>query len=213
MKLKKLVLLCSLVLGLVPLSKGQNIRGSSHDFTTKTQYNTTGELCIVCHAPHGTDPTAVPLWNHNITSQIFSTYIGYKFPTRGGLSITQPDGASKLCLSCHDGVSAINQFGGMMQGTSAAPQPLTTNDRMGTDLTNDHPISFVYNTTLALLDGQLHDPSTTPSSLGGTIATDMLDINSKLQCPSCHEVHDQTISKFLKMSNSASALCLTCHAK
>jgi predicted CXXCH cytochrome family protein len=213
MKLKKLVLLCSLVLGLVPLSKGQNIRGSSHDFTTKTQYNTTGELCIVCHAPHGTDPTAVPLWNHNITSQIFSTYIGYKFPTRGGLSITQPDGASKLCLSCHDGVSAINQFGGMMQGTSAAPQPLTTNDRIGTDLTNDHPISFVYNTTLALLDGQLHDPSTTPSSLGGTIATDMLDINSKLQCPSCHEVHDQTISKFLKMSNSASALCLTCHAK
>jgi predicted CXXCH cytochrome family protein len=213
MKLKKLVLLSSLFLGLVPLSKGQNIRGSSHDFTTKTQYNTTGELCIVCHAPHGTDPTAVPLWNHNTTSQIFSTYIGYKFPQRGGLSITQPDGASKLCLSCHDGVSAINQFGGMMQGTSSAPQPLTTNDRIGTDLTNDHPISFVYNTSLALLDGQLHDPATTPSSLGGTIATDMLDINGKLQCPSCHEVHDQTISRFLKMSNSASALCLTCHAK
>jgi predicted CXXCH cytochrome family protein len=211
MKFKQLVLLSSMLLGLSPLSKGQNIRGSSHDFSTQTKYNTTGELCIVCHAPHGTDPTAVPLWNHNTTSQMFSTYIGYKF--KGITSITQPDGASKLCLSCHDGVSAINQFGGMLQGTTPIPLPLTTNDQIGTDLTNDHPISFVYNTALATLDGALKDPSTATTSLGGTIATDMLDINSKIQCPSCHEVHDQTISKFLKMSNSASALCLTCHNK
>src|SRR5690348_7908592 len=100
MKLKKLVLLSSIILGLAPLSRGQNIIGSPHDFTTQTQYNTTGELCIVCHAPHGTDATAVPLWNHGTTTQIFSTYTGYKFKAIS--SITQPDGASKLCLSCHD---------------------------------------------------------------------------------------------------------------
>jgi len=211
MKLTKLVLLSSILLGLSPLSKGQNIRGSSHDFTSKTQYNTTGELCIVCHAPHGTDATAVPLWNHNTTSQIFSTYIGYKF--QGIASITQPDGASKLCLSCHDGVSAINQFGGKLQGTTPVPMPLTTNDRIGTDLTNDHPISFVYNTALATLDGTLKDPSTASTSLGGTIATDLLDVNGKVQCPSCHEVHDQTIYRFGKISNAGSALCLTCHNK
>ena len=211
MKLKKLVLLSSILLGLSPLSKGQNIRGSSHDFTSKTQYNTTGELCIVCHAPHGTDATAVPLWNHNTTSQIFTTYIGYKFD--GIASITQPDGASKLCLSCHDGVSAINQFGGRLQGTTPVPLPLTTSDRLGTDLSNDHPISFVYNTALATLDGTLKDPSTASTSLGGTIATDMLDVNSKVQCPSCHEVHDQTIYRFGKISNAGSALCLTCHNK
>jgi len=211
MKLMKLVLLGSILLGLSPLSKGQNIRGSSHDFTSKTQYNTTGELCIVCHAPHGTDATAVPLWNHNTTSQIFSTYIGYKF--QGIASITQPDGASKLCLSCHDGVSAINQFGGALQGTTPVPMPLTTNDRIGTDLTNDHPISFVYNTALATLDGALKDPSTASTSLGGTIATDLLDVNGKVQCPSCHEVHDQTIYRFGKISNAGSALCLTCHNK
>jgi len=217
MKLKKLVMLSSILLGLTPLCLGQNIKGSSHDFTSKTQYNTTGELCIVCHAPHGTSSVAVPLWNHNITSQIFSTYIGYKFPMRGGMTITQPDGASKLCLSCHDGVSAINQFGGAngstYQGTSPTPQPLTTNDRIGTDLTNDHPISFIYNTALAQLDGALKDPSTATTSLGGTIATDMLDINGKVQCPSCHEVHDQTIYRFGKISNAGSALCLTCHNK
>jgi len=196
---------------------GQAIRGSHHDMSTNTSYNTTGELCIVCHAPHGTSAVAVPLWNHNITAQTFSTYIGYKFPARGGLSITQPDGASKLCLSCHDGISAINQFGGPngtnMQGTSSSPVTIYAGFAFGTNLTGDHPISFVYNTALAQLDGALKDPATATTSLGGTIATDMLDINGKVQCPSCHEVHDETIFRFGKISNAGSALCLTCHNK
>ncbi len=217
MKIKKIVLISTLIVGLSPLCLGQNIKGSSHDFaqSKNAAYNSTGELCIVCHAPHGTDPTAVPLWNHHTTSQVFNTYIGYKFSLPGyvGSTITQPDGASKLCLSCHDGVSAMNQFGGMFQGPSGTPLPMTTNDRMGTDLTNDHPISFVYNTTLATTDGRLKDPATATTSLGGTIATDLLDINGKVQCPSCHEVHDPTIYRFGKISNAGSALCLTCHNK
>jgi hypothetical protein len=213
MKLTKVVLLSSILLGLTPLCKGQAIRGSHHDMSTNTSYNTTGELCIVCHAPHGTSAVAVPLWNHNITSQTFTTYVGYKFPTRGGLSITQPDGASKLCLSCHDGISAINQFGGQMQGTSPTPQLMYAGFAFGTNLTGDHPISFVYNTALATLDGALKDPATATTSLGGTIATDLLDINGKVQCPSCHEVHDETIYRFGKISNAGSALCLTCHNK
>jgi predicted CXXCH cytochrome family protein len=222
MKFKKVVLLGSILIGLTTISFGQNIRGSRHDFTTASNaaYNSTGELCIVCHAPHGTDATAVPLWNHAVTTQTFQTYIGYKFSNAGmgGSTITQPDGASKLCLSCHDGVSAMNQFGSYgnprstYQGTNS-PLPMTTNDRLGTDLTNDHPISFVYNTALATNDGTLKDPATATTSLGGTIATDLLDINGKVQCPSCHEVHDQTIYRFGKMSNAGSALCLTCHNK
>lgn len=212
MKLKKLVLLSSIILGLAPLSRGQNIIGSPHDFTTQTQYNTTGELCIVCHAPHGTDATAVPLWNHTTTTQIFSTYTGYKFKAIS--TITQPDGASKLCLSCHDGVTAKNQFGGKIQGTAGVPVTLGVHaSNLGTDLTNDHPISFRYDQALALADPGVKDPTVATTSLGGTIATDMLDINSKVQCPSCHEVHDQTIYRFGKISNAGSALCLTCHNK
>lgn len=214
MKFKRLVLLGSIILGLTPLCKAQNIRGSHHDFTTtsKSAYNSTGELCIVCHAPHGTDPTAVPLWNHHTTEQTFTTYTGYKFD--GIQTITAPDGASKLCLSCHDGVSAINQFGGKYQGPSGGPQLLGIHgSNLGTDLSNDHPVSFVYNTALALKDGTLNDPTTATTSLGGTIATDLLDINGKVQCPSCHEVHDNTINLFGRISNAGSALCLTCHKK
>lgn len=214
MRHKKLILISSMLIGLSPLCSGQQILGSHHDFSTssKAAYNSTGEVCIVCHAPHGTDPSAVPLWNHNTTSQVFTTYSGYKFD--GISTITAPDGASKLCLSCHDGVSAINQFGGKYQGPSGTPQTLGVHASMlGTDLSNDHPVSFVYNTALALLDGGLKDPATATTSLGGTIATDLLDINGKVQCPSCHEVHDQTIYRFGKISNAGSALCLTCHNK
>jgi predicted CXXCH cytochrome family protein len=213
MKLKKLVLLSSMFLGLIPLCNGQAIRGSSHDFSTRTTTNLTGELCIVCHAPHGTDPTAAPLWNHNTTSQIFTTYTGYRFD--GIASITQPDGASKLCLSCHDGVSAVNQFGGKIQGSNPVGTPMRTGtaSNLGIDLSNDHPISFVFNTALAQQDGTLKDPATATTSLGGTIQTDLLDINGKVQCPSCHEVHDPTVYKFGRISNAGSALCLTCHNK
>jgi hypothetical protein len=213
MKLKKLVLLSSIVLGLTPLCRGQQIRGSHHDFTTssKANYNSTGELCIVCHAPHGTDPTAVPLWNHHTTENTFVTYTGYKFDALP--SITAPDGASKLCLSCHDGISAMNQFGGKLQGIGGIQTIGNHAGNFGTDLTTEHPVSFVYNTALANLDGRLKDPSTATTSLGGTIAQDMLDVNSKVQCPSCHEVHDQTIYRFGKISNAGSALCLTCHNK
>jgi hypothetical protein len=136
------------------------------------------------------------------------------------MTITQPDGASKLCLSCHDGITAINQFGGTngspsstMQGTSSSPSLMYAGFSFSTNLTGDHPISFVYNTALAQADGALKDPATATTSLGGTIATDMLDINGKVQCSSCHEVHDQTIFRFGKISNAGSALCLTCHNK
>ena len=100
----------------------------------------------------------------------------------------------------------------------------------GTVLTNDHPISFIYDDALATLDGELNDPSTSPSGLGNTIMEDLLD-NGRLECSSCHDPHisrntegcsgchivhggpltGQTLS--LRIDNSGSALCLKCHNK
>ena len=233
MKLKRLVLLSSLILGLTPLSRGQ-IAGSNHDFSTagNTLYNTTGELCIVCHAPHHTDANYQPLWNHGTTTAVFATYTGYNFSKVGmggnGSAAPQPDGPSKMCLSCHDGQTAVNQFGGKYQGTTGVAQYFNHGNTMfspnggpslgGTTNTNGslagtHPISFRYDQTLATNDGALNDPTTAPSGMGGTIANDFLDQNMKVQCSSCHEVHDPTIARFLRVSNVGSALCLTCHKK
>jgi predicted CXXCH cytochrome family protein len=121
----------------------------------------------------------------------------------------QPDASSKLCLSCHDGVTAVDNFGGITTGTFT----ITGDANIGTNLSNDHPVSFTYDLALATADGGLYDPATTNSGLGGTISADML-FGGKLQCASCHDVHNSAGIDFLLVkSNAASALCLTCHNK
>ncbi len=204
-KLSALFLTVAFLVAMSGVSLGQ-ITGTDHDFKNKS-WNSSGKICIVCHTPHNSDQTVTnsPLWNHEVTAATFTLYSG-----TGTLDATvgQPDGVSKLCLSCHDGTVAMDNFGGATGGTDL----MAGSEKLGTDLTNDHPVSFTYNTALANTDGELHDPSTTNSGLGSTIDADML-FSSKLECGSCHDVHDNTNGKFLIMANSASAMCLTCHNK
>ena len=72
------------------------------------------------------------------------------------------------------------------------PQP------RGTDLTNDHPISLTFDTTLAVADGELRDPATSdPKS--GCAARESRPLfpleatgpagAAQLQCASCHDPH------------------------
>ena len=64
----------------------------------------------------------------------------------------RPSGASRLCLSCHDGSIALNDYrGSPMSGQTFMPtSPLpTTNPNLSSDLRDDHPISFAYTDALA----------------------------------------------------------------
>ncbi len=203
--MKKLsVLTTILILAFVSISFGQTIVGSAHDFSTET-WNPSGEVCIVCHTPHHAISTDAPLWNHEVTTATFTTYSSSTLDATVG----QPDGTSKMCLSCHDGTVAVDNFGGQTGGNEF----ISGDDLIGTDLSNDHPISFTYDATLATNDGGLYDPTSTNSGLGGTIADDMLS-GGKLQCSSCHDVHNGSgVAKLLVKSNANSALCLTCHNK
>lgn len=184
------------------------ITGSAHDFTGKI-WNTTNEICAPCHTPHNADTTVAgaPLWNHDVTTQVFTLYSSPTFDGAG--TAGQPSGPSKLCLSCHDGTIALDNFGGFSGGNTFILGPYN----LGTDLSNDHPVSFTYDTSLASSDGGLFDPATHNSGLGGSIADDLLYQN-KMECSSCHDVHDEAGNSFLLVkSNSGSALCLTCHDK
>jgi len=208
MKLLKVFTIMLIALAFMSVTAfGQNISGSAHDFSTEN-WNSTGEICVVCHTPHNADisVTNAPLWNHEVTGATFTVYSS---ATLTANDVGQPDGASKLCLSCHDGTVAVDNFGGNTNG-----QEFVSGDHLiGTDLSNDHPVSFVYDDNLATSDGGLYKPSTTNSGLGGTIAQDLL-FSNKLQCASCHDVHNGSgVAKLLVKSNAASALCLTCHAK
>lgn len=188
------------------LSIGQTIVGSAHDFSDDS-WNTTGQICLVCHTPHNADATVTnaPLWNHESTSATFTTYSSATMDATTG----QPDASSKLCLSCHDGTVAVDNFGDQSSGIHF----ISGNANLGTDLSGDHPISLTYDASLASADGGLYDPTTTMSGMGGTIDQDLL-IGAQVQCASCHDVHNGSgIEKLLRISNDASALCLTCHNK
>ena len=191
------------IIGFATLSQA-GISGSEHDFSKWPGMG--GQICLPCHAPHnGVDVANAPLWNHEIST---ATYTLYESPTLDAVP-GQPTGVSKLCLSCHDGTVAIDSYGGktgtiFMQG----------GDLVGTDLSDDHPISFVYDAQLAAKDGTLYDPTVQLSGVPGTTGTidqDMLFAGS-LECASCHDVHDtNNIENLLIKSNSVSGLCLTCH--
>ena len=210
-KLLILILAMALLAGLAAVSIA-GIQGSAHDFSGLP--NARGEICLPCHAAHNNQPvTDAPLWNHEVTT---ATYTVYTSPTLDAGTppgnLDQPGGVSKLCLSCHDGTVAVDSFGGQ-QGTFF----LSGDANLTTDLSNDHPISFIYDTTLASIDGGLFDPSTTPSGItntqGGTISDEML-FADKLECASCHDVHNEANNDFLLLKpNGGSLLCLTCHDK
>jgi len=197
------VLLVSIFVFATTLSFGQ-IAGTAHDFSGQA-WNSTGEICIVCHTPHNASGVAgAPLWNHSTTSTVFTLYTSGTMDAVAG----QPSASSLLCLSCHDGTVALENFSGTTTGTNMIAGPFL----VGTNLSNDHPISITYDAALATADGGLFNPTTTNSGMGSTITNDML-ISNQLQCASCHDVHGTAYTSLLRVSNAGSALCLTCHNK
>lgn len=176
------------------------ISGSDHDFSGSGWSG--GESCKVCHTPHtGKGNTLVPLWNHATTSQ--DPYLLYDSSTLDA-AVGQPTGSSKACLSCHDGTVAVDSF-----GDATGTYKITGNSNVGTDLSNDHPVSFTYDTALATTDPGLKNPSEAAISalLKGTG-------HNRMECSSCHDVHNSAgVEGLLVKSNAFSALCLTCHAK
>lgn len=192
----------------LPRSLPSEIEGSAHDFSA---IDPGEQLCIFCHAAHNTDTsvTDAPLWNHQTTSR---TYELYNSPSMDATP-TQPDGESRLCLSCHDGTVAVDSYGGS-PGVIFLGGDLATG---ADELTNDHPIAFSYDDDLAARDGELHTPSATPSGLGSTISDDLL-FNDRMECSSCHDVHNGAAAEvvddnLLVITQTGSQLCLTCHDK
>lgn len=152
-------------------------------------------MCEYCHTPHSFKPVS-PAWNR---SNPGTRYIMYDMSTSSTSNIPmdpsrQPDGSSILCLSCHDGTIAL--------GSTGSTMPPGSSSILGTDLSDDHPISFIYDATLVASDGQLKYKPMYPVSL---------DKDSKVQCASCHDPHVDTYSNFLVTSDEYSELCFKCH--
>ncbi len=159
------------------------------------------EVCVFCHTPHGSSGVA-PLWNRSLSAGPYRIYESSSLRARVG----QPTGSSKLCLSCHDGTIALGDV-----LSRAAPISIAGADRMppgpsnlGTDLSDDHPISFPYSSSFGTGASELVDPA-------AILPPVKLDANAELQCTSCHEPHDNTYGDFLLRSNEEGRLCTSCH--
>ncbi len=159
------------------------------------------QVCIFCHAPHNTAGEQ-PLWNRGLSAASYQIYQSSTLDANVG----QPTGSSKLCLSCHDGTIALGSVLTRaariaMSGGDYIPAGLTN---LGTDLSDDHPISFFYTSGLAASDQQLASPAALPDAV-------KLDQTGQLQCTSCHDPHDNSEGDFMVMKHSFGALCTACH--
>ncbi len=187
------------------------IASNSHAAIANTVHNLTatgpgtikatavGELCIFCHTPHSATQTRA-LWNRSLPGTTYKLYASSTLEA----TLNQPTGASRLCLSCHDGTLALGNLRVPPRTGPVTLGPLTGRAALGTDLSDDHPISFVYDPSLALKQGQLVDPSPLPKTV-------RLDDTKQLQCTACHDPHDDRFRKFLRMDDRSASLCTTCH--
>jgi predicted CXXCH cytochrome family protein len=194
-------ILCSGAIAEAQESVVQTVHNLSAGGPGRVRAQSEGQVCVFCHAPHHASGMP-PLWNREMPFSNYTIYRSSTLDAKPG----QPTGASKLCLSCHDGTIALGSVLSRaerirMVGGTFMPAGLTN---LGTDLSDDHPVSFAYTSGLAGADRQLAAPTGLPERVA-------LDAAGELQCTSCHDPHDNSNGMFLVMRNEFGALCTACH--
>jgi hypothetical protein len=179
----------------------------------------TDQICIFCHTPHAAAPEST-LWSRPAPDTVsFPLYaqplaikgdvVGKENPnavnnslytntgsTPNGTPVTYPNGASRMCLSCHDGVTAVGILRdsttiAMAGGLTDLNNPGVNTPNPVIDLSTSHPISFVFNQTV--LDDVNSARNNTYKLPDPADSVDTpLDSQSRMQCTTCHDPHDDT---------------------
>jgi predicted CXXCH cytochrome family protein len=231
--------------GLVLLASGTaaaqatGIRSSKHDFSSSGTGGIwssadTNQICVFCHTPHNALSTSF-LWNRTLKTPVFSVYTSETMSAASA----QPRAGSLRCLACHDGSTAVDAFN---QGRTWTPRMMAIGDvyypgslagpggaNIGgnytgnanvNNLTDDHPVSFRFDSVL--------DPLIQAMSTGSgrawvqnTYSAEPLPLygngagGQTLECGTCHEVHRKYANRYLLRISveTTSNLCRTCHLK
>jgi len=220
------------LVGLMGVTGAQaaSIVGSSHDMYATLNGNTgpsgptagpiavgTTEICVFCHTPHGATTTDVPLWWR--TAPVTTAWTMYNSPTLDFTPSSAPQGISLACLSCHDGATALDALQHIGGNTILNVDGVTHTTMAdwkswmviadGTDsLSDDHPISFNYDTSAGA------DPQIKARTVAEAAGLKFFGTGGdQMECATCHNPHDPQFDPFLRVDNAGSALCLTCHDK
>ncbi len=173
-----------------------------HNFSHE-EWLSVRETCRMCHVPHrrrgkkNKKRYADGLkWDRKIKAFTYSLYNSFWSSSLTGMrdtamtaSVTSrqgglPDGLSKLCLSCHNGIVAPDVY------------------------SLHHFVSLEYDLTKT----ELRDPDLTQFGVSGPISEILYD--GKIQCPSCHDPHNEEAvanTKLLRVEKTK--ICITCHKK
>ncbi len=190
-----------------PLSAQTSIVNTKHNLSVSGPgpYKALSEtrICLFCHAPHNARIQA-PLWNREDS---VTSYLTYKSSTLTPGLVSQPNGSTKLCLSCHDGTIALGNVVSLNSEISMASGRRylqSGSGCLGTNLRDDHPVSFSY----AASKGGTGQGFRLPSMVTPPVR---LDSKGMVQCTSCHDPHKDMHGMFLRTEKRGGKLCLSCH--
>ncbi len=218
-----------------------NILGSKHDLTSLNEragveamggvaFSDYGDACIYCHIPADKENESeragqIPGWNR--IKPNYDSYELYSSPTLNS-KVSRPGDISLLCLSCHDGMSAVDRVvfrpsGWMSADDYSLHMKLNDTDNISScakchdgyvahDISNkvigdkfndDHPVAIRY------LGLKVDSPGfkSPDSARGFNNGIRLYDGN--IECATCHDIHQPDSYKLLRVDTEI--LCSTCH--
>ncbi|MBI5208410.1 MAG: hypothetical protein HY927_00390 [Elusimicrobia bacterium] len=174
------------------------IAGGKHDFTNGSGYVGNGgtylapNKCTTCHGAHKVKQNK-PLWNRDAPSGTGWTM--YDGATPDASFLSNPSG---MCLSCHDGQTAIGK-----DGANDVKMATAYRGNWGRNLSDSHPVGKV----IAWNAGSIKAQNTVNGLQDGIAGTE----NGTVGCTSCHSMHkyDETNGKNLRTGDT----CTACHSR
>lgn len=252
-----LLLIAFSVLALFQADLLAGVSGSKHDLSINgsSQFKfDTDQVCVFCHTPHGANSAvtgakfvngtglvdgdgSLLLWNRELSNA--TTFVPYTSESVTN-TITTIRTYTLLCMSCHDGVGAMNilvrnpgppgwdtleplggysKLGEVLDGEGPIGWGPNIGEMVPGDtemhLKNDHPISINYGDC-----GDGCNPIEDVEDAGLRFYPDEENELLSVECSTCHDVHNQgvlgepgSLYPFLRVTVDRSTLCLTCHIK
>lgn len=206
------------IISLTAYSAAASVVNTKHNLAHWSPYayraTTESRVCIFCHTPHNAKPDGA-LWSHKLSAA--TTFKKYSSGTleilkgaqaASGYATGVVTGATKLCLGCHDGLTAlgaittgkgdititmdIDTLGGSSSGYNE--------DANTVNIQNKHPVSFKYDAAGAVRDAinagskgakyGLPAGEDNGTSINAEVAKMVAAAGGRIECTICHDPHE-----------------------